>query len=311
MSESDENQVASECTTPTPSSHDGGCAPPVSSSCSLPRSLDTRSTSSAPGGDIINGHVQFNHNNVVKNKSKKEYPDFCNNHDTETEDDKLEISSSKSLPIQNHEAALNRSLSLHTVSSNNSSDSSTKCSSVSSPYTTAFFTNSWGTTRTSRHVGLQSCFPLVDALLNLCHSADSNISSTAHECLLMLCGVREPVCTLTIARHTLFPHYIAAKIAECVSALPADVDTMMIEDLTLPVEKSRIKSYSERATAAAITPDISSSDSEDNESNVTEEAEEDFPGRRELLRMLHWLAYCDKVSEGVISCTLRCIVLVN
>ena len=173
------------------------------------------------------------------------------------------------------------------ISSIHSSDSSTRCSSMS--------LNSYASsTQLCRPRGIQSSFPLVDALLNLCGSADVSISGTAHDTLLLLCGVREPACSRAIARHTLFPHYVATKIAESIAKVPKDVDPVLIEDLVVPKEKPR--NYTETAAAAVLSADVpSSSDSEDNES--TDEGVEDFQGRRELLQMLAWLAFCDKVSQ--------------
>lgn len=143
--------------------------------------------------------------------------------------------------------------------------------------------------------GTQSCFPLVDALLNLSCSADRSIESAALDCLLLLCGIREPLCTRSIARHTLYPQFVATKIADCVAALPSNIDPIMIEDFTVTTEKSRNKTYNELATAAVTSADVSSSDSEDNES--TDEYKEDFNGRREMLRLFFWLSYADKVNR--------------
>ncbi|KAK3858559.1 hypothetical protein Pcinc_035257 [Petrolisthes cinctipes] len=134
----------------------------------------------------------------------------------------------------------------------------------------------------------ESNFPLVDALLNLCHSADRQISSTAHDCLVSLASVREGQSSSTMARHTLLSHYLASRLLTAVDAIPTDTEPALIEDV--PLSPSVRKETNE------------SSDSEEEEDDVGE-----FPGRKEIVNFLHWLVYCDKVvgvSEGVLGSSI-------
>lgn len=77
----------------------------------------------------------------------------------------------------------------------------------------------------------QPKFPLVDALLNLCHSADSQISATAHDCLVGIASVREGQSSSTIARYTLLPHYLATRLVIATDNIPADTEPALIEDV--------------------------------------------------------------------------------
>ncbi|KAG7174412.1 protein FAM160B1-like [Homarus americanus] len=130
-------------------------------------------------------------------------------------------------------------------------------------------------------------FPLVDALLNLCHSADSQISATAHDCLVGIASVREGQSSSTIARHTLLPHYLATRLVTASDSIPVDTEPALIEDIPL----------SER-----VRTDVNeNSDSEDDE-DVGE-----FPGRREVVTFLYWLTFCDKlvdVSDGALGSSI-------
>ncbi|XP_045582330.1 FHF complex subunit HOOK interacting protein 2A [Procambarus clarkii] len=134
---------------------------------------------------------------------------------------------------------------------------------------------------------LQPKFPLVDALLNLCHSADSEISATAHDCLVGIASVREGQSSSTIARHTLLPHYLATRLVTASDSIPADTESALIEDVPL----------SERVR----TEGGENSDSED------EEDVGEFPGKKEVVTFLHWLTFCDKlvgVSDGALGSSI-------
>ncbi|XP_064102448.1 FHF complex subunit HOOK interacting protein 2A-like [Macrobrachium nipponense] len=133
---------------------------------------------------------------------------------------------------------------------------------------------------------LQAKFPLVDALLNLCHSADSKIANSAHECLIGIASVRESQSSSTISRHTLLPHYLATRLVTSAEEIPVDSEPALIEDIPM----------SDKAREA----------SENSDSDEEEELGE-FPGRAEVVTFLHWLIYCDKVvsaSDGVLGSTI-------
>ncbi|XP_047497545.1 FHF complex subunit HOOK interacting protein 2A-like isoform X2 [Penaeus chinensis] len=120
----------------------------------------------------------------------------------------------------------------------------------------------------------QPKFPLVDALLNMCHSADSRISSMAHDCLVSVASIRQGHSSSTIARHTLLPHYLASRLVTASDAIPKDTEPALIEDIPL-TEKSKGEA-------------LEGSDSEE-EDDVGE-----FPGRIEVIAFLNWLTFCDK-----------------
>ncbi|KAG0716062.1 Protein FAM160B1 [Chionoecetes opilio] len=86
----------------------------------------------------------------------------------------------------------------------------------------------------------QPKFPLIDALLNLCHSADSIISGAAHECLVNLAGVREVWSSTTIAQHTLLPHYLATRLVTSSDAIPDNTEPALIEDIPLSNSTSTV-----------------------------------------------------------------------
>ncbi|XP_063867785.1 FHF complex subunit HOOK interacting protein 2A-like isoform X1 [Scylla paramamosain] len=133
----------------------------------------------------------------------------------------------------------------------------------------------------------QPKFPLIDALLNLCHSADSKISGTAHECLVSLASVREAWSSTTIARHTLLPHYLVTRLVTSSDAIPAITEPALIEDVSL--------SNSTR------------SESQENSDNEEEEEVGEFPGKKEIVTFLHWLTFCDKmvsVSDGFVGSSI-------
>ncbi|KAK8736302.1 hypothetical protein OTU49_004929 [Cherax quadricarinatus] len=133
----------------------------------------------------------------------------------------------------------------------------------------------------------QPKFPLVDALLNLCHSADSQISATAHDCLVGIASVREGQSSSTIARYTLLPHYLATRLVIATDNIPADTEPALIEDVPSS-EKVR-------------TEGNENSDSDD------EEVIGEFPGKKEIILFLHWLTFCDKlvgVSAGALGSSI-------
>ncbi|XP_071552969.1 FHF complex subunit HOOK interacting protein 2A-like isoform X2 [Panulirus ornatus] len=132
----------------------------------------------------------------------------------------------------------------------------------------------------------QAKFPLVDALLNLCHSADSQISATAHDCLVGIASVREGQSSSTIARHTLLPHYLATRLVTASDNIPLDTEPALIEDIPL---SERIRNDSNE-----------NSDSEDEDVG-------EFPGRKEIVTFLYWLTFCDKlvgVSDGALGSSI-------
>ncbi|KAK7018682.1 hypothetical protein SK128_022625 [Halocaridina rubra] len=129
-------------------------------------------------------------------------------------------------------------------------------------------------------------FPLVDALLNLCHSADAHIASSAHDCLVLIVSVREGQSSSTISRHTLLPHYLAMRLVTAAEDIPVDSEPALIEDIPL----------SDRAREV-----FENSDSEE-EDEIGE-----FPGRAEIVTFLNWLTFCDKIvgaSDGVLGSTV-------
>lgn len=154
--------------------------------------------------------------------------------------------------------------------------------------TTAPTTTSTSTTSSEDTGGqkYQPKFPLIDALLNLCHSADSKISGAAHECLVNLASVREAWSSTTIARHTLLPHYLATRLVTSSDAIPGNTEPALIEDVLL--------SNSTRNEVGE------NSDNEDEDVG-------DFPGKKEIITFLHWLTFCDKVvsvSDGSLGSSI-------
>ncbi|XP_076057831.1 FHF complex subunit HOOK interacting protein 2A-like isoform X2 [Oratosquilla oratoria] len=121
----------------------------------------------------------------------------------------------------------------------------------------------------------QSKFPLIDSLLNLCYSADTRISESAHDCLLSLIRVRERRSSAVICQHTLLPQYIATRLYSALDQVPSETEPALVEDVPLSTQQRR-----DRGT--------------DGDSD-SEEDYGDFPGKRELVSLLHWLVYCDKV----------------
>lgn len=147
------------------------------------------------------------------------------------------------------------------------------------------------TTTTSMEAGVhksQPKFPLIDALLNLCHSADSSISGAAHECMVSLASVREVWSSTTIARHTLLPHYLATRLITSSDAIPEDTEPALIEDVSV-----------QNPTKNEVGEN---SDSEEEGEDMS-----DFPGRKELVIFLRWLDFCDKVvgvSDGSLGSSI-------
>ncbi|CAL4064393.1 unnamed protein product [Meganyctiphanes norvegica] len=126
-------------------------------------------------------------------------------------------------------------------------------------------------------------FPLVDALLNLCHSADAQISKLAHEYLIVVAGLRVPMCSSAIAQHTLLPHYVASRLLAATRNIPADTEPQLVEDVNVNDRLSEKKA----------------GDSDDESEDLC-----DFPGRPQIVEFLRWLIYCDKVvgaSDSVLG----------
>ncbi|KAB7497833.1 hypothetical protein Anas_09440 [Armadillidium nasatum] len=123
-----------------------------------------------------------------------------------------------------------------------------------------------------------SKFPLVEALLNLCHSSDNHISAQAHSCLLTLTSLQEARSSEAVAKHTLLSHYIASRLITTAEIIPLDTEPSLVEDILLE-EKERIE--------------LSSSDSEGEDEFIG-----DFPGKREVTEHLRWLVLFDKLIGG-------------
>ncbi|XP_018006360.1 FHF complex subunit HOOK interacting protein 2A [Hyalella azteca] len=168
---------------------------------------------------------------------------------------------------------------------------SSRRSSLSSYSVVSGCSSAW----TSCSTGRISSFPLIDALLNLCWStANSSISAAAHECLLQLCSVREVSCCKILAHHSLLPDYIASRLAAALALVPRDLDPILLEDFSLPHERH------------IAAPDSDESDANSDEDN--------FPGKRELSNVFHWLAFLDKavvsgereLRNSLCACVTQC-----
>ena len=66
---------------------------------------------------------------------------------------------------------------------------------------------------------------------------DAEISSCAHECLVVISGIRDGCCSETISKHTLFPHYLATRLVTEADSIPPDTEPVLLEDVSLEREK--------------------------------------------------------------------------
>ena len=108
-------------------------------------------------------------------------------------------------------------------------------------------------------------FPLIEALLNLCHSNDSKICIQAHQCLMQITNLKEPRSSEAMSKHTLLAHYIASRLSTSAEAIPEDTEPAFIEQGTFSVQSEE-------------TTSISS-----DEENLPED---DFDGKKELMEFL-------------------------
>ena len=69
--------------------------------------------------------------------------------------------------------------------------------------------------------------------------------------------------------------------------MPRDLDPLLIEEFVIVPPPNN---------DAVSSSDFSSSDSEAEDTRSEHETVQDFTGRRDLVKLLQWLAYCDKAS---------------